>query len=188
MKTKDFSIIQITPADGFSAVFTNEDATVYTRPVACWALTRRVLVLEDDDWEHLEKMDFNLPAKENLEHGKPIEFTRVEGEVCNRSHELTSCESEDYFLGYIGPGENPLDFQEQARDLIDAIDDEGDEDESSSGVTSEEEELLTDALPQALSHLSVQVQESIRAGKMPLKWEQGGWLEFMRRFGDLSGG
>jgi hypothetical protein len=187
MKTKDFSIIQITPADGFSAVFANEDATVYTRPVACWALTRRILLLEDDDWEHLEKMDFNLPAKEELERGKPIEFTRVEGQVCNRSHELASCESEDFFLGYIGPGENPLDFQEQARDLIDALDDDED-DEPSSVDDDEEDEMMADSLPQTLSHLSVQVQESIRAGKMPPKWEQGGWLEFMKRFGDLSGG
>jgi len=187
MKTKNFSIIQITPANGFNAVFANEDATVYTRPVACWALTRRILILEDDDWEHLEKMDFNLPAKEELERGKPVEFTRVEGEVCNKSHELASCESEDFFLGYIGPGEDPLDFQEQARDLIDALEDEEDDD-STAGDISEEEEMLTDSLPQALSHLSVQVQESIRHGKMPRKWEQGGWLEFMRRFGDLSGG
>jgi len=48
--------------------------------------------------------------------------------VCNQSHELASCESEDFFLGYIGPGENPLDFQEQARDLIDALGDEEDDD------------------------------------------------------------
>jgi hypothetical protein len=189
MKTKEFSIIQISPANGFSAVFANEDATVFTRPVACWALTRRVLLLEEGDWDHLEKMEFNLPAKNELERGKPIEFTRVEGEVCNGSRELEPCESDDYFLGYIGPGENPLDFQERARDLVDVFDDEDDEDDEPFNEDIEaDDDSLTDGLPQALSHLSVQVQESIREGKMPPKWEQGGWLEFMKHFGDLSGG
>jgi hypothetical protein len=187
MKTKEFNISQITPANGFNAVFANDDATVFTRPIACWALSRRMVLLDEDDWEHLEKIDLDIPPQTEGERGKPIEINRVEGMVCNGTRELVPCESEDYFLGYIGPGEHPLDFQEKARDLIDSFGDDEDDVEDLD-LDDESDESLTDSLPQALSHLSVQVQESIRLGKMPTKWEQGGWLEFMKRFGDLSGG
>ncbi len=187
MKIKEYSIIQISPSNGFNAVFAGDDGTVYTRPVACWALTRRVLLLDDGDWDHLEKMDFNLPPSIVVERGKPLDINRVEGMVCDNTRELVPCESDDYFLGYAGPGEDPLDFQDRARDLIDSLEDEENDDENDEG-DEDEDEALTDSLPQALSHLSVQVQESIRLGKVPPKWEQGGWLEFMRRFGDLSGG
>jgi hypothetical protein len=145
-----------------------------------------VLLLDDGDWDHLEQMDFNLPASIVVERGKPLDINRVEGMVCDNTRELVPCESDEYFLGYAGPGEAPLDFQDRARDLIDSLEDE-DGDEGEDGEDGEEE-ALTDSLPQALSHLSVQVQESIRTGKVPTKWEQGGWLEFMKRFGDLSGG
>lgn len=72
------------------------------------------------------------------------------------------------------------------------VDEEGEEDD---GDVEDEEEpgdvelsRMTDSLPQTLSHLSVTVQDRIRKGNVPRKWEQGGWLEFMKRFGDLSGG
>ena len=187
MKIKEYSIIQISPANGFSAVFAGDDGTVYSRPLACWTLSRRVLLLDDGDWDHLEQMDFNLPSSIVVERGKPLEINRVEGMVCDNTRELVTAESDEYFLGYAGPGEDPLDFQDKARDLIESLEEEADEDEDEDGED-EEDEALTDSLPQTLSHLSVQVQESIRKGKMPSKWEQGGWLEFMRRFGDLSGG
>jgi hypothetical protein len=187
MKIKEYSIMQISPANGFNAVFAGDDGTVYTRPVACWTLTRRVLLLDDGDWDHLEQMDFNLPSSIVVERGKPLEINRVEGMVCDNTRELVTAESDDYFLGYAGPGEDPLDFQDKVRDLIDALGEDEDDGEGNEDID-EEEETLTDSLPQALSHLGVQVQESIRRGKVPPKWEQGGWLEFMKRFGDLSGG
>jgi hypothetical protein len=183
MKIKEYSIIQISPASGFNAVFAGDDGTVYSRPVACWTLSRRVLLLDDGDWDHLEQMDFNLPSSIVVERGKPLEINRVEGMVCDNTRELVAAESDEYFLGYAGPGEDPLDFQDKARDLIDSLAEEEDGEGSA-----DEDEDLTDSLPQALSHLSVQIQESIRHGKVPPKWEQGGWLEFMKRFGDLSGG
>jgi hypothetical protein len=192
MKVKDVSILQISPATGFNAVFADDDATVYTRPVACWTLVKRTLVLNESDWGEILD-DLSDPEKKELENPNPIPITRVEGMVSHGGHELEPCEDDDYFLGYIGPGENPLDFQEKARELIDSFIDE-DEDSEDDGEFEEdlinEENLrqMTDTLPLTLSHLSVTIQEQIRKGKVPRKWEQGGWLEFMKRFGDLSGG
>ena len=184
MKMKEVQILQITPAAGFNGVFSTEEATVFTRPIACWALVRRTLVLNETDWEHLDDMDANVAETVAYERGKPLEITRVEGLTSNMGRELEMCESDEYFLGYIGPGENPLDFQEKARDLIDSfIEAENDEQEFDTDA-----EEIADGLPQALSHLSVQIQERLRKGDIPRRWEQGGWLEFMRRFGDLSGG
>jgi hypothetical protein len=186
MKLAEINTIQITPANGFDAVFANDDATLYTRPLACWGLVHRVVDLKDDEWDHFDDMDLPLPDLLPFERGKPIAFNRVEGMVTSGGRELELCENNEYFLGYIGPGESPLDFQQKARDLIDSfIEDEEDD------LEEEEDESLdhmTDSLPQALSHLSVQVQERLRKGTIPPRWEQGGWLEFMRRFGDLSGG
>ncbi len=182
MKLKEFTILQITPAGGFSAVFADEDATVYSRPLACWALIRRTIELEDSDWDKLEELNLPMTDVVSPKHGEPLTVTRVEGMTSDGSREINPCENNEYFLGYTGPNENPLDFQDQARELIDSfMDDENDEGE-------EENSEDYDRLPQALSHLSVQVQERIRKGNVPPRWEQGGWLEFMRRFGDLSGG
>ena len=198
MQLKDVTILQISPATGFSAVFADEDATIYTRPVACWTLVRRNLVLSHSDWHKID--DLNIPVPDTLEADRenPIPISRVEGMVSNGGHELEPCEDNDYFLGYIGPGENPLDFQEKARDLIDSFIDDDDEDEDEDDDDEEREDIeevsdaelsrMTDSLPQTLSHLSVTVQERIRKGNVPRKWEQGGWLEFMKHFGDLSGG
>ena len=79
--------------------------------------------------------------------------------------------------------------------MIDTFIDEDEEDDDDDEQDEEEEEAgdnelsrMTDSLPQTLSHLSVTVQDRIRKGNVPRKWEQGGWLEFMKRFGDLSGG
>jgi hypothetical protein len=185
MKTREFNIIQIAPANGYSAVFANDGGTVFTRPIACWVLSRRMVLLDAEDWEHLEKIDLSISSPPGGDRGKPIEVNKVEGMACHSSPDLEPCENDDYFLGYIGPGESPLDFQDKARELIDSLED----DENGSLDEDEDvEESLTDSLPQTLSHLSVQVQESIRAGTIPSKWEKGGWLEFMKRFGDLSGG
>ena len=194
MQLKEYTILQITPAAGFSAVYAEDDATVYSHPLACWALIRRVLILDDDDWDRLD--DLNLPVRDVLpaQKGEPLQITRVEGLASRSGRELELCENDEYFLGYIGPGENPLTFQDKARDLIDSFEeedeeeDEEDEDEDEDEDEEDEFEEMTDSLPQALSHLSVQVQERLRTGNAPIKWEQGGWLEFMRRFGDLSGG
>ncbi len=193
MQLKDVTILQISPATGFNAVFAEDDATVYTRPVACWTLIRRTLVLGDGDWKKIDDLNIPVPDEIDADHEDPIPITRVEGMVSSGGHELESCEDNDYFLGYIGPGENPLDFQDKARELIDSfVDEEGEEDD---GDVEDEEEpgdvelsRMTDSLPQTLSHLSVTVQDRIRKGNVPRKWEQGGWLEFMKRFGDLSGG
>jgi len=194
MQLKDVTIIQISQATGFNAVFADDDATVYTRPVACWTLVRRMLVLGDADWEKIDDLDIPIPDPIEVDHESPIPITRVEGMVSNGGRELEPCEDNDYFLGYVGPGENPLDFQDKARELIDTFIDD-DEDGEEEDVDGEEEEAgdselsrMTDSLPQTLSHLSVTVQDRIRKGNVPRKWEQGGWLEFMKRFGDLSGG
>lgn len=196
MQLKEYSILQITPSAGFSAVYAEDDATVYSHPLACWALVRRVVNLDDDDWDRLDEL--NLPVREILssQKGEPLEITRVEGLASKSGRELELCENDAYFLGYIGPGENPLTFQDKARDLIDEFEEGDDEEEDEDDLDMDEEdeeskeelEQMTDSLPQALSHLSVQVQERLRKGEIPRKWEQGGWLEFMRRFGDLSGG
>ena len=196
MKLKEFTIVQISPANGFNAVFAADDATLYTRPLACWALIRRTIILDKTEWGKLDEMDLPLPDNISPSRGEPMQITRVEGMTSDGGRELGPCENDEYFLGYIGPGENPLDFQERARDLIDSMMAEGEEGEDGEGMEDEEEgpmnpeefARLTDSLPQALSHLSVQVQERIRKGNVPPRWEQGGWLEFMRRFGDLSGG
>jgi len=195
MQLKDVTILQISPATGFNAVFADDDATVYTRPVACWTLVRRTLVLGDADWEKIDDLDIPVPDTLEVDHENPIPITRVEGMVSNGGRELDPCEDNDYFLGYIGPGENPLDFQDKARELIDTFIDEDEEDDDDDEQDEEEEEAgdnelsrMTDSLPQTLSHLSVTVQDRIRKGNVPRKWEQGGWLEFMKRFGDLSGG
>ncbi len=183
MKIKEFSILQITPAGGFNAVFANDDATVYSRPLACWALIRRSIELTDSEWDKLDELNLPMTEVSSPKQGEPLTVTRVEGMSSEGGREINSCENNEYFLGYAGPNENPLDFQDRARELIDSFMEEDDEDE-------ETEENLEDfeRLPQALSHLSVQVQERIRKGKVPPRWEQGGWLEFMRHFGDLSGG
>jgi hypothetical protein len=197
MQLKDVTIIQISPATGFNAVFADDDATVYTRPVACWTLVRRTLVLGETDWEKVDDLNIPVPDPLEVDHKSPIPITRVEGMVSNGGRELEPCEDNDYFLGYVGPGENPLDFQEKARELIDTFIDEEDEDDVDDDDDEPEEEeeagdteltRMTDSLPQTLSHLSVTVQDRIRKGNVPRKWEQGGWLEFMKRFGDLSGG
>jgi hypothetical protein len=195
MQLKDVTILQISPATGFNAVFADDDATVYTRPVACWTLVRRTLVLGDADWEKIDDLDIPVSDTLEVDHENPIPITRVEGMVSNGGRELDPCEDNDYFLGYIGPGENPLDFQDKARELIDTFIDEDEEDDDDDEQDEEEEEAgdnelsrMTDSLPQTLSHLSVTVQDRIRKGNVPRKWEQGGWLEFMKRFGDLSGG
>ena len=198
MRLKEVSIIQISPATGFNAVFADDDATIFTRPVACWTLVRRTLVLADSDWDKVDDLNIPVPDPLNVDHDSPILLTRVEGMVSGGGKELEPCEDNDYFLGYIGPGENPLDFQEKARDLIDAMIDEEDDDDLDSDGDEEGDEddedvevelsRMTDSLPQTLSHLSVTVQDRIRKGNVPRKWEQGGWLEFMKRFGELSGG
>ena len=184
MKIKEFSILQITPAGGFSAVFANDDATVYSRPLACWALIRRSIELSESDWDRLDDLDLPLTEVSPPRHGEPLTVTRVEGMSSEGGREISSCENDEYFLGYAGPNENPLDFQDRARELIDSFIDEDEENEEENEEDTEDIERL----PQALSHLSVQIQERIRKGKVPRRWEQGGWLEFMRRFGDLSGG
>lgn len=181
MKLKEFTILQITPAGGFSAVFADEDATVYSRPLACWALIRRTIELEDSDWDKLDELNLPMTDVVSPKHGEPLTITRVEGMTSDSSREINPCENNEYFLGYAGLNENPLDFQDQARELIDSFMDDENEGE-------EENNEDYERLPQALSHLSVQVQERIRKGNVPPRWEQGGWLEFMRRFGDLSGG
>lgn len=185
MKITEINIIQITPTNGFNCVYANDDATVFTRPLACWALVHRAIILKEEEWDHFDEMDLPVPEMLPFERGNPIEFNRVEGLTTSDGHELELCENNDYFLGYIGPGENPLDFQQKARDLIDSFIEEEEEDLSEED---EDTDHITDSLPQALSHLSVQVQERLRKGNFPTRWEQGGWLEFMRRFGDLSGG
>ncbi len=199
MQLKDMMIVQISPATGFNAVFADDDATVYTRPVACWTLVRRTLVLGDTDWEKIDDLNFPVPETPESDRENPIPITRVEGMVSIGGRGLEPCEDNDNFLGYIGPGENPLDFQEKARELIDSFMDD-DEEEDDEDLDDEEDEedaeetsdteltRMTDSLPQTLSHLSVTVQDRIRKGNVPRKWEQGGWLEFMKRFGDLSGG
>jgi len=190
MKIIDSTILQITPAGNFLAVFASEDATIYTRPVACWALIRRTFELNDDDRAHVNEMD--LPVSESAipKPGEPLTFTHVEGLSSGDERELLPCENDRMFLGYAGPSDNLLEFQERARDLVDEImeeeDDEDDDGERMKMVETGTE--MADNLPQTLSHLSVEVQERIRKGKVPPRWEQGGWLEFMRRFGDLSGG
>jgi hypothetical protein len=182
MKLKEFTILQITPSDGFNAVFANDDATVYSRPLACWALIRRTIELTDSDWDKLEELNLPMTDVVSPKRGEPLTITRVEGMSSEGSREISPCENDEYFLGYAGPKENPLDFQDRARELIDSfMDEDGDDKEDENN---EEYERL----PQALSHLSVQVQERIRKGTVPQRWEQAGWLEFMRRFGDLSGG
>ncbi len=197
MQLKDVTILQISPATGFNAVFADDDGTVYTRPVACWTLVRRTLVLGDKDWEKIDDLDIPVPDTLEADHENPIPITRVEGMISIGGRELEPCEDNDYFLGYIGPGENPLDFQDKARELIDTFIDEDEEDADDADDEQDEEEeaaggtelsRMTDSLPQTLSHLSVTVQDRIRKGNVPRKWEQGGWLEFMKRFGDLSGG
>jgi len=195
MQLTEVTIMQISPATGFNAVFADDDATIYTRPVACWALVRRTLVLGDSDWDKIDDLNIPVPDRIHADSKNPIPITQVEGMVSNGGRSLESCENNDYFLGYVGPGENPLDFQEHARDLIDAMIDEEeeddiDEDEGETEEENDEAELshMTDSLPQTLSHLSVTVQDRIRKGNVPHKWEQGGWLEFMKRFGELSGG
>lgn len=189
MRMKDVTILQISPANGFSAVFADEDATVYTRPVACWSLVKRILILNDSEWERIERMVDPQDLEE--ERQKKIPVTRIEGMVSGGKGELVACEDDDYFLGYIGPGESPFDYQEKARDLIDSFDRDEDDEEDSLGddyLSDADITRINDALPQTLSHLSVTIQEQIRKGKVPRKWEEGGWLEFMRHFGDLSGG
>jgi hypothetical protein len=198
MKVTQFTIQQIVPAEGFRAVFADEDASIRTIPLACWGLTQRTLTLDDSEWSRMTAEDMVLPDVVVFEHGKPIRITRVEGMAHINGHELSPVENSEFFIGYCGPGENPLDFQQEARDLIDALIEEGTEDETPMNPADEEFsemaasdttfDRLADNLPQALSHLSVQVQEHLRKGKAPRRWEQGGWLEFMRRFGDLSGG
>jgi hypothetical protein len=197
MQLKEVSIIQISPATGFTAVFADDDATIYTRPVACWTLVRRTLVLGDSDWDRIGDLNIPVPDPLTVDHNSSIPLTRVEGMISNGGKELEPCEDNDYFLGYSGPGENPLDFQDKARDLIDAMIDEDEDnvEDEDDDETDEEDEVvevelsrMTDSLPQTLSHLSVTVQDRIRKGNVPRKWEQGGWLEFMKRFGDLSGG
>ncbi len=192
MHLKDVTILQISPAMGFNAVFAEDDATVYTRPIACWTLMKRTVMLDDSDWDKIDDLDITIPDTLETDHENPIQVTRVEGMVSSDGRELEPCEDNDYFLGYSGPGENPLDFQDRARKLIDSfMDEEEDDDEVEKEVEEEHDTELTrmtDTLPQTLSHLSVTVQERIRKGNVPRKWEQGGWLEFMKRFGDLSGG
>ena len=194
MHLKEVTILQISPATGFNAVFAEDDATVYTRPIACWTLMKRTIMLDERDWDKVDELDIPIPDSLEVDHGNPIQITRVEGMVRSEGRELEPCEDNDYFLGYSGPGENPLDFQDRARKLIDSFIDEEEDDEEEEEIKAEEHhqniELsrMTDSLPQTLSHLSVTVQERIRKGNVPRKWEQGGWLEFMRRFGDLSGG
>jgi hypothetical protein len=181
MKLKEFTILQITPSNGFSAVFANDDATVYLRPLACWALIRRTIELTESDWDKLEELNLPMTDVVSPKQGEPLAITRVEGMSSDEMREIDPCENNEYFLGYAGPNENPLDFQDRARELIDSfMEDEDDE--------TEENNEEYERLPQALSHLSVQVQERIRKGNVPPRWEQGGWLEFMRHFGDLSGG
>ena len=189
MELKENTILQITPAVGFSAVFANEDATVSTCPLACWALVRRTLVLEENDLKRLEGM--RLPALDPANDLKQesVQSTRVEGMVSKEGRTLEMCEDDPLFLGYIGAGENPLSYQDRARELIDSFEeDEDDEEEEDDDEQEAEFENMTEGLPQALSHLSVQIQERLRKGDVPARWEQGGWLEFMKRFGDLSGG
>ncbi|HPH97840.1 MAG TPA: hypothetical protein PKW33_16335 [Anaerolineaceae bacterium] len=192
MKLKSFTILQITPAAGFNAVFANEDGTINVVPLACWALVRRVLDVNPDELQEISRsVDIQLPGL-----GEPMEITRVEGMAAMHDTQLISCENEEEFLGYSGPGENPMRYQKAAQDLMLALavgDDEDDDDDDMDLDEDFAEELsalgnMAPSLPQALSHLSVQVQEVIRNGQMPPSWEDGGWLEFMRRFGDLSGG
>jgi TATA-binding protein-associated factor Taf7 len=191
MELKENIILQITPAIGFSAVFANDDATVSTCPLACWALVRRTLVLEENDWKRLEGM--RLPAIDLTKDPKQesVQSTRVEGMASKEGRILEMCEDDPLFLGYIGAGENPLSYQDKARELIDSFEeDEEDEDDEEEDEDEQEGEFenMTEGLPQALSHLSVQIQERLRKGDIPARWEQGGWLEFMKRFGDLAGG
>lgn len=191
MHLKDVTILQISPATGFNAVFAEDDATVYTRPIACWTLMKRTVMLDDSDWDKIDDLDITIPDTLETNHENPIQVTRVEGMVSSDGRELEPCEDNDYFLGYSGPGENPLDFQDRARKLIDSLLDDEEDDEVEKEVEEEHDTELTrmtDSLPQTLSHLSVTVQERIRKGNVPRKWEQGGWLEFMKHFGDLSGG
>ncbi len=193
MHLKDVTILQISPAAGFNAVFAEDDATVYTRPIACWSLVKRTVILDQYDWEKIDDLNITIPDDVEAGHDKPIQFTRVEGMVSSEGRELEPCEDDDYFLGYVGPGENPLDFQDRARKLIDSLIDEESEDDAEDEQDGDEDidsevSRMTDSLPQTLSHLSVTVQERIRKGNAPRKWEQAGWMEFMKRFGDLSGG
>ena len=190
MRLKDVTILQISPAAGFNAVFAEDDATVFTRPIACWSLVRRTVVLDQYDWSKIDDLNITVPDDVEAGHDNPIQFTRVEGMVSSEGRELEPCEDNDYFLGYVGPGENPLDFQDRARKLIDSFIDEEEDEEGEDEELEVDEEVtrMTDSLPQTLSHLSVTVQDRIRKGNVPRRWEQGGWMEFMKRFGDLSGG
>lgn len=89
MQLKDVTILQISPATGFNAVFAEDDATVYTRPVACWTLIRRTLVLGDGDWKKIDDLNIPVPDEIDADHEDPIPITRVEGMVSSGGHELS---------------------------------------------------------------------------------------------------
>jgi hypothetical protein len=111
MKLKEFTILQISPSNGFSAVFANDDATVYSRPLACWALIRRTIELTESDWDKLNELNLPMTDVVSPKQGEPLAITRVEGMSSDETREINPCENNEYFLEYAGPNENPLDFQ-----------------------------------------------------------------------------
>lgn len=94
--TENFGDIQqIIPATGWEAVYTDEDGTISTQPVACWALV---------EWKGTGQK------------------TTITGMVADPiSDELTYASLSQLFLGFKGPGENLKGWDEVAKDQLDFL-------------------------------------------------------------------